>query len=118
MRCFYHPDREAVGFCKNCGKGLCAETAIDVGNGLACPGPCEKRVERINATWGKTDAMTTVWSSLMGSWLVAIGVAMAGFGLFAWLAWGDFAIGVWLVVLGGVFAFPARRMASARRPGF
>ncbi|MBU4189689.1 MAG: hypothetical protein KJ886_01655 [Candidatus Thermoplasmatota archaeon] len=31
MKCFYNPTRDAVGVCKNCGKGLCAECAVDVG---------------------------------------------------------------------------------------
>jgi hypothetical protein len=41
MRCFYHQDREAVGGCKSCGKGLCPECAVDLGKGLACRGRCE-----------------------------------------------------------------------------
>jgi hypothetical protein len=28
MRCFYHHDKEAVGSCKSCGKGLCPECAV------------------------------------------------------------------------------------------
>lgn len=27
MKCFYHPDRDAVGQCVECGKGLCSECA-------------------------------------------------------------------------------------------
>jgi hypothetical protein len=42
MRCFYHLDREAVGGCKSCGKGLCPECAVDLGKGLACRGRCEE----------------------------------------------------------------------------
>jgi hypothetical protein len=41
MRCFYHQDKEAVGTCKSCGKGLCSECAVDVGKGLACRSRCE-----------------------------------------------------------------------------
>lgn len=41
MRCFYHQDKDAVGTCKSCGKGLCAECAVDLGKGLACRGRCE-----------------------------------------------------------------------------
>jgi hypothetical protein len=41
MRCFYHEDREAVGSCKSCGKGLCRECAVDLAKGLACRGHCE-----------------------------------------------------------------------------
>ena len=42
MRCFYHQDKEAVGLCKSCGKGLCAECAVDLGKGLGCRGRCEE----------------------------------------------------------------------------
>ena len=41
MRCFYHEDREAVGTCKSCGKGLCRECAVDLTKGLACRRHCE-----------------------------------------------------------------------------
>ncbi len=47
MRCFYHQDREAVGACKSCGKGLCPECAVDLGKGLACRGRCEAEVEAL-----------------------------------------------------------------------
>jgi hypothetical protein len=117
MRCFYHPDREAVGVCKSCHKGLCAESAIDVGDGIACPGPCEHFVERLNAALGKADEMASTWSPIMGSWMTALGAVMAAFGVFAWVAWGDAAFGVWLVLLGGIFAFPARTLVTARRRG-
>ena len=36
MRCFYHEDREAVGSCKSCLKGLCRDCAVDLTKGLAC----------------------------------------------------------------------------------
>jgi len=41
MRCFYHHDKEAVGSCKSCAKGLCGECAVDLGKGLACRARCE-----------------------------------------------------------------------------
>jgi hypothetical protein len=47
MRCFYHQDREAVGACKSCGKGLCPECAADLGKGLACRGRCEADVQAV-----------------------------------------------------------------------
>ena len=48
MRCFNHADREAVGSCKTCCKGLCGECAVDLGHGLACRNLHEARVEEIN----------------------------------------------------------------------
>ena len=47
MRCFYHQDREAVGECKSCNKGLCSECAVDLDKGLACRGRCEADVEAV-----------------------------------------------------------------------
>jgi hypothetical protein len=48
VRCFHHRDRDAVATCKNCGRGLCADCAVDVGNGLACAGACEAEVRSLN----------------------------------------------------------------------
>jgi hypothetical protein len=47
MHCYYHQDREAVGGCKSCGKGLCAECAVDLGKGLACRGRCEADAQAV-----------------------------------------------------------------------
>ncbi|MHB8524314.1 MAG: hypothetical protein ACYDH9_26640 [Limisphaerales bacterium] len=47
MRCFYHQDKDAVGSCKSCGKGLCAECAVDLGKGLACRGHCEADAQAV-----------------------------------------------------------------------
>lgn len=48
MRCFYHPETEAVAACKNCSRGLCAGCAVDVGNGMACRDRCEEEVRALN----------------------------------------------------------------------
>jgi hypothetical protein len=47
MYCYYHADRGAVGTCKACCKGLCAECAVDLGFGLSCRGPHEQRVAEV-----------------------------------------------------------------------
>jgi hypothetical protein len=49
MHCYYHQDKEAVGSCKSCGKGLCPDCAADVGKGLACRGHCEDDVRAVVA---------------------------------------------------------------------
>lgn len=38
MKCFYHPDRDAVGACAQCGKAACRECIEDVGQTLLCRG--------------------------------------------------------------------------------
>src|SRR5207253_10925170 len=45
LRCFYHQDRESVGSCKSCGKGLCPDCLVDMGKGLACRSRCETEVQ-------------------------------------------------------------------------
>ncbi len=47
MRCYYHKDKEAVGTCKSCGKGLCRDCAVDLGKGLACRGRCEPDAQAV-----------------------------------------------------------------------
>ena len=47
MKCFYHNDKDAVGICKSCKKGLCIDCAVDLGKGLACKNYCEEDVKRL-----------------------------------------------------------------------
>lgn len=47
MRCFSHQDKEAVGICKSCEKGVCFECAVDLGKGLACRGRCEESARAV-----------------------------------------------------------------------
>jgi hypothetical protein len=37
MKCYNHPDRDAVGQCSQCQKGVCSECAHDVGGATLCP---------------------------------------------------------------------------------
>ena len=49
MNCYYHADRPAVGVCKHCQRGLCAEDAAPVDDCLACRGRHETEVRELNA---------------------------------------------------------------------
>lgn len=44
MNCFYHPERPAIGSCKHCQRGLCAECAVLVDDVLACKSRHEDEV--------------------------------------------------------------------------
>ena len=48
MNCYYHPDRPAVGICKHCQRGLCADDAALVEDSLACKGRHEQQVRGLN----------------------------------------------------------------------
>ena len=47
MNCFYHPDKSAVGLCKYCQRGLCAECAAVVDDVLACKHRHEDEVHKL-----------------------------------------------------------------------
>lgn len=49
MLCFNHTDRQAVGVCKSCQRGICTECATDLGHGLACKGKHELQVEDLES---------------------------------------------------------------------
>jgi len=36
MKCYVHPDVDAVGTCTNCGKTVCSNCAMEVGGKLVC----------------------------------------------------------------------------------
>jgi hypothetical protein len=85
MRCFYHRDRDAVGACKSCGRGVCPECAFELPNGLACRGRCEDEVRALNriiarnkTAYEKTGGAyvkTAVFYAAVGALLVAAGAA-------------------------------------------
>ncbi len=54
MKCYYHPNVEAVGVCKNCGKALCHESIVEFGQFLACKESkaCQYRVRYAAALTG------------------------------------------------------------------
>jgi hypothetical protein len=46
MKCFRHPDVDAVALCKQCCKALCAACAVEGQGGISCSGTCAEKVER------------------------------------------------------------------------
>ena len=68
MQCFNHSDRNAVGLCKVCSKGLCHDCVTDLGHGLACKDKHEAEAEGINMIITKNAKMykSTGWNMLLG----------------------------------------------------
>jgi hypothetical protein len=87
MNCFKHNDRQAVGICKSCGKGVCQECAAQQSNGLACKGECEERVALLNRMVdnnAKTLAAARYQTKSSGFMTLIVGVAFLVFaGLWA-----------------------------------
>ena len=44
MRCYNHPDHDALGICRNCGRGLCDGCIALAEEAVACKGACEAKV--------------------------------------------------------------------------
>jgi hypothetical protein len=47
MKCYYHPDRDSVGICKHCQRGLCEDCAALVDDVLACRDRHEAQVRSL-----------------------------------------------------------------------
>src|SRR5438093_7301260 len=126
MRCFYHQDREAVGSCKSCGKGLCPECAADIGKGLACRGRCEEDVRALVALIDRNIQLSPQTTRLLESGRKTRSSA-AIFNLITgavFIAWGltDMERFSFIAILGGCFLayglfgfFEARRLAKERQ---
>jgi len=88
VRCFNHTDRESIGICKACGKGICSECAVDLGYALSCHGDHEKRVAsnealviratRVQDTAGRIKYAAPVFFGFMGVFFAAWGFIQHG----------------------------------------
>ena len=126
MRCFYHQDKEAVGSCKSCGKGLCPDCAADVGKGLACRGRCEEDVRAVVALVDRNIKFSPQTARILDSGR-KIRSSAATFNLVTgaiFIAWGfsDTERFSFIIILGacflayGIFGlFQARRFAKERQ---
>jgi hypothetical protein len=84
MRCFYHAERDAVGICNSCHRGLCHDCIADVPPSIACRGKCENEVSALNVMRerGKTAYQKTATAYqrsaiallLMGIFFLVIGI--------------------------------------------
>jgi hypothetical protein len=48
MKCFNHPEKDAVVVCKACGKAVCRDCGIKTGNGFVCQQSCTETLAEIN----------------------------------------------------------------------
>lgn len=65
MKCYNHPETDAVGTCSTCGKGICKDSAIEVGDKIKCRN-CLKnntQTERIKNP-GLAALLSFLWTGL------------------------------------------------------
>ncbi len=106
MKCFNHHEKDTVGQCKHCYKGLCKECVADTGEGLACKGEHEKDVEFINSLIEnnkklysqrpKSVLMSNLFLLLMGIFFISFGYEKSKFlmifGVLCIVYWGVLAV--------------------------
>ncbi len=91
MKCYYHHDRDALGTCKSCGRGLCEECHVVVGRGLACRNQCEGDVRALNylieSNMRQTPTGSTIVAMAKRSGVISalffllLGISMFAFGI-------------------------------------
>jgi hypothetical protein len=89
MKCYYHPQLEAVAVCKHCHRGLCADCALEVSGGIACKSGkqnCPEEVREMHAAVlrGRKSYQNAQQTYRRGALLAAvIGGTMTLYGLLA-----------------------------------
>ena len=115
MKCFNHPEVDAVGSCKHCFKGLCTRCAKDSGVGVVCSQACEDEVRSVRAMLERSRKMQplAVNAHLRSAiWLVALAAVFIAWGLISDHGAIMVVIGA-VMLLGAAFAgFNSRRMAK------
>jgi hypothetical protein len=111
MKCFKHPQADAVGTCKHCSKGVCGECASDTGFGIVCGPPCQEELRSIKTLLErnkKSYALVAKTHSRNALWLALIGLAFIAFGM---IQRGNVFLPVLgaIFLLGSVFSFLAAR---------
>ncbi len=48
MKCYNHPEIDAVALCKSCARGLCHECISEVGTSISCKNRCEADVAAVS----------------------------------------------------------------------
>jgi hypothetical protein len=84
MKCYNHPNQDAIGICKNCSKGLCKDCITEVENGIACTSTCVEEVKLINSliNRNKTSYKKVSGSHYRNAYLYGgMGIAFIVFGI-------------------------------------
>ena len=105
MKCFYHPDRDAVAMCKSCNRGLCLDCSADIPPGVACRDKCEADVAALNLVLQRSKtAYQKTGASYRGiaiTMLIA-GIFFTGFGLIPIIVSRNYGA-LFFVPIGGIF---------------
>lgn len=74
MKCFMHPQVDAISVCKRCGKAMCADCSSYSGHSGICPA-CKKE-EHEQELWQLTSQMKNFKSSIIKNSILAVIIAI------------------------------------------
>jgi hypothetical protein len=115
MKCFRHPEVDAVATCRYCSKGTCAQCAKDTEFGVVCTPHCEEEIKSREAALNKSKQAFPLASKFHirnAVLLLLFAVAMIAYGISerSDLSMYLFFLSVGaIVVLGAIFSFLASR---------
>ena len=126
MKCFVHHDRDAIGICKSCGRGLCADCCSIVSRGLACKDACEDDVRRLNGlieqniksapAWARMTRSNRSSAFVVASLFLMMGAGMLYSGYASYRDYGEFGgsalIGLVMIIYSGVAFVRAARIPN------
>ena len=117
MRCFVHQDRDAIGSCKACSRGLCPECATTLPYGLACRNSHEDLVKLAYESLTRAAQIQSSYSRVryLGAAVFAIlGVIMAALGASSGEPTMPFYLGSGALLAVAVTMFVAQRRAYGK----
>lgn len=116
MNCFQHRAIAAIGLCKSCGKGLCADCAAEVPNGLACRDRCEGRVRSINEMLDRNARVANSQMRSTAAFVLLMGLGLLTFALLEYEG-GHVGVALFCGMFGAFFVlFGLTRLVAKRLP--
>src|SRR5436305_10275861 len=114
MKCYYHNERDAVGICRACSRGLCPDCISDLGLAIACRGKHEAQAKSLIATQSNASRAASVlpaFSIAMGIVFAMWGVLSQPFSLYLLLCGVGFAaVGVFISLRGKLQSGSAKKI--------
>ena len=108
MKCYNHPEKDSVGVCKSCQKGICMDCSTLVDGTLACKDTCGEDVADLNymiergrkeyKNIGAQKAPTVLLSIIFGAFFLGFGLYNFG----STPSWILIGLGLTMVVCGAL----------------
>ncbi len=67
LKCFQHAGKEAVGVCKTCSKGICAECALSTGWDIYCDSWVKESIQIRSKVRGSTITIASIVLYIIGT---------------------------------------------------